>query len=52
MGGACSSMGERRGAYRGLVGKPEEKRTLGIPRRRWEYYIRTDLPEVGCEDMV
>ena len=52
MGGARSSMGERRDVYRGLVGKPEEKRPLGRPRRRWEDYIRMDLQEVGCEDMV
>jgi len=36
MDGACSSMGERRGAYRILVGRPEGKRPLGIPRRRWK----------------
>ena len=52
MGGACSSVGERRGAYRGLVGKPEGKRPLGRPRRRLEDYIRMDLQEVGCEGMV
>jgi len=37
----------RRGAYRVLVGKPEVKRPLGRPRRRW-VDIRTDLQEVGC----
>jgi hypothetical protein len=31
-----------------LVGKPEGKRLLGRPRRRWEYNIRMDLQEVGC----
>jgi hypothetical protein len=36
-------MGERRGAYRALVGKP-----LGRPRRRWEDNIKIDLREVGC----
>jgi hypothetical protein len=36
MGGACSAYKERRGAYRILVGKPELKRELGRPRRRWE----------------
>ena len=41
-------MGERRGVYRGLVGKPEEQRPLGRPRRRWEDNIKTDLREVGC----
>jgi hypothetical protein len=36
MGGACSSDGERRGVYRGFVGKPEGKRPMGRPRCRWE----------------
>jgi hypothetical protein len=40
-------MGERRGAYRALVGKPEGRRPLGRPRRRWEDNIKTDLREVG-----
>ena len=39
-------MGERRGAYRVLVGKPEGKRSLGRPRRRWEDNIKMDLHEV------
>ena len=34
--------------YRVLVGKPEGKRILGRPRRRWVYNIRMDLQEVGC----
>jgi len=41
-------MGEERGVYRVLVGKPEGKRPLGGPRRRWVGNIRTDLQEVGC----
>jgi hypothetical protein len=41
-------MGERRGVYRVLVGKPEGKRPLGIPRLRWEDNLRMDLQEVGC----
>ena len=41
-------MGERRGVYRVLVGKPEGKRPLGRPRRRWEDNIKRDLQEVGC----
>jgi hypothetical protein len=41
-------MGERRGVYRVLVGKPEEMRPLGRPRRRWEDNIKMDLQEVGC----
>ena len=39
-------MGEGRGVYRVLVGKPEGKRPLGRPRRRWEDYIKMDLQEV------
>ena len=41
-------MSEERGAYRVLVGKPEENRPLGRPRRRWVDNIRMDLQEVGC----
>jgi len=48
MGGAFSAYGERRGIYRVLVGKPEGKRPLGRPRRRWEDNIKMDLQEVGC----
>ena len=51
MGGACSTYGERRGSYRVLVGKPEGKRPLGRPRRRWEDDIKMDLQEVGCGGM-
>jgi hypothetical protein len=40
-------MGEMRGAYRALVGKPEGKRPLGRPRHRWENNIKMDLREVG-----
>jgi hypothetical protein len=40
-------MGERRCAYRVLVGKPEGKRPLGRPRRRWEDTTKMDLQEVG-----
>jgi hypothetical protein len=40
-------MGERRGAYRALVQKPEGRRPLGRPRRRWEDNIKMDLREVG-----
>jgi hypothetical protein len=39
-------MGEERGVHRVLVGKPEEKRPLGRPRRRWEDNIIMDLQEV------
>jgi hypothetical protein len=41
-------MGERRGVYRVLVGKPEGKRPLGRPRRRREDNIKMNLQEVGC----
>jgi hypothetical protein len=41
-------MRDRRGVYRVLVGKPEGKRPLGRPRRRWEDNNRMDLQELGC----
>jgi hypothetical protein len=40
-------MGEERGVHRVLVGKPEGKRQMGKPRRRWEDNIKMDLQEVG-----
>jgi hypothetical protein len=49
--GHVACLGERRGVYRGLVGKPEGKRPLGRPRRRWEDIIKIDLQEVGCRGM-
>jgi hypothetical protein len=51
MGGPCSTNGEKRNAYRLLVGKPEGKRALGRPRRRWVDIIRMDLGEVGWGDV-
>ena len=45
--GHVARMGEDRVAYRVLVGKPEGKRPLGRPRRRWEDNIKMDLEEVG-----
>ena len=45
--GHVACMGEVRGAYRVLVGKPEVKRPLRRPRRRWFDNIRMDLQEVG-----
>jgi len=45
-------MGERRGVYSVLVRKPEGKRPLERPRRRWEDTIKMDLQEGGCGHMV
>jgi len=47
-------MGQGRGVHRVLVGRPEGKRPLGRPRRRWEDNIKMDLQEVGksCEDWM
>jgi hypothetical protein len=45
--GHVARMGDKRNAYRLLVGKPEGKRPLGRPRRRWVDNIRIDLGEVG-----
>jgi hypothetical protein len=44
--GHVARMGEGRGVHRVLVGKPEGKRPLGRPRRRWEDNIKMDLQEV------
>jgi hypothetical protein len=51
MGGTCNIhvYGERRGAYGIVVGRPEERRPLGRPRRRWEDNIKMNLQEVGWE---
>ena len=46
--GHVARMGEERGAYRVFVGKPEGKRPLGRPRRRWVHNITMDLQEVRC----
>jgi len=45
--GHVARMAEGRDVHRVLVGKPEGKRPLGRPRRRWEYNIKMDLREVG-----
>ena len=52
--GHVARMGVGRGVYRALVGKPEGKRPLGKPRRRWEDNIKMDLQEVGggCGDWM
>jgi len=54
MGRACGTYGGGEGAYRVLVGKPEGKRPLGRPKRRWVDNIRTDLQEVeyGSVDWI
>jgi ribosome biogenesis protein Nip4 len=49
MGGARSSHGRDENAYTFFIGKPEKKRLLGRPRRRWEDNIRMDLREIGWE---
>jgi hypothetical protein len=43
-------MGERRGVYRVLVGRPEGERPVGRPRRRWEDNIKLDLREIGIDE--
>ncbi|KAJ4429753.1 hypothetical protein ANN_21957 [Periplaneta americana] len=48
--GHVARMGESRNAYRVLVGRPEGKRPLGRPRRRWEDNIKMYLREVGYDD--
>ena len=50
MSRACGAYGG--GEHRVLVGKPEGKRPLGRPRRRWEDNIKMALQEVGCEDWM
>jgi len=51
MGGALTRMGEMRDIYRELVGKPEGRRPLGRPRRRWEDNIKMDFQGVGFGGM-
>jgi hypothetical protein len=51
MGRACRTNWEKTNAYRVLMGKPEGKRPLGRPRRRWENNIRMDLREIGWGGM-
>ena len=46
--GHVARMGEERGTYSVLVGRPEGRRPLGWPRRRWVDNIKMDLQEVGC----
>jgi hypothetical protein len=49
--GHIARMGEKRNISRMLVGKPEEKRPLGMPRRRWVDNIKIDLREIGWDGM-
>jgi hypothetical protein len=49
VGGTCGTHGEGRGVYRVLVGRPEGKRPLERPRRRWEDNIKTDLRKIGID---
>jgi hypothetical protein len=49
VGWTCGTHGDGRGAYRVLVGRPEGKRSLGRPRRRWEDNIKMDLGEIGID---
>ena len=54
MGGHVARMEEEKGVHKVLVGKPEGKRPLGRPRRRWEDNITMDVEEVGrgCGDWM
>jgi hypothetical protein len=49
MDGTCGTHGEGRSVYRVLVGRPEGKKPLGRPRRRWEDNIKMDLTEIGVD---
>ena len=49
--GHVARMGERRGVYRVMVGKPKCKRPLRRPRQRWEFNIMMDLEEMTCGGM-
>jgi hypothetical protein len=51
VGSVCSTNGEKRNAYRILVGKPDGKRPLGRPRRRWVNNIKMYLREIGWGGM-
>jgi hypothetical protein len=48
---ACSTNGERRNSYRILVGKPEGKRPLGRPRRRWVDNSKMNIREIGWDGL-
>jgi hypothetical protein len=50
LAGHVARMGEGIGVYRALVGRPEGKRPLGRPRRRWEDNIKMDLRDIGIDE--
>jgi hypothetical protein len=52
MGGVCSTKWEKRNEYRLLVGKPEGKRPIGRPGRRWVDDIKMDLGEMGYGELL
>jgi hypothetical protein len=52
VGRGCGTNGEKRNAYRTLVGKPERRRPLGSPRSRWVYNIKKDLLEIGRDGII
>jgi hypothetical protein len=52
VGRACSTNGEKRNTYRILAGKPERKRPLVRPRRRWVNNIEMDLREIGWDGII
>jgi hypothetical protein len=51
MGRSCSTIGNKRNAYKILVGKPKEKRPLGGPRCRWVDNMKMDLRKIGWDGM-
>jgi hypothetical protein len=50
VGWTCGTHGGGRGIYRVLIGRPEGKRPLGRPRRRWEDNVKMDLKEIGIDE--
>jgi hypothetical protein len=51
MGGACGALGGGEGCIQHFGGRPEGRRPLGRPRRRWEDNIKMDLREIGFDDV-
>jgi hypothetical protein len=49
VGGTCGTHEERRGVYRVLVGRPEFKKPLRRPKRRWKYNIKLEIGDIGIE---